>query len=100
MKRATETAADALGASGPTSEIPEILPLELPDSNALLYLSRFGVGAAYVICAPTGFPCLIGSGFDLADELAAARKSWPKDLDPPVLAAGFSINASRSRSPT
>jgi hypothetical protein len=41
----------------------------------------------YIICGPTGFPCLIGSGFDLANELAAARKSWPKDLDSPVLAA-------------
>jgi hypothetical protein len=30
---------------------------------------------------------LIGCGFDLAGELKAARKSWPKDLDPPVLAA-------------
>jgi hypothetical protein len=87
MKQATETAADALSALGPTSDIPEILPLELPDSNARLYLSRFSVGAVYIICGPTGSPCQIGSGFDLADELAAARKSWPKDLDPPVLAA-------------
>jgi hypothetical protein len=84
-KQATETAADALNASGPMS--PEITPLELPDSNVRLYLSRFAVGAVYVICGSTGFPCLIGAGFDLADELAAARKSWPKNLDPPVLAA-------------
>ena len=87
MKQATEISADALNAAGPISDTPEILPLELPDSNARLYLSRFSVGAVYVICGPIGFPCLIGSGFDLADELAAARKSWPKDLDPPVLAA-------------
>jgi hypothetical protein len=74
---------------GPISDTlqPEITPLDLPDSNARLYLSRFGVGAVYIVCGPTGFPCLIGSGFDLAGELAAARKSWPKDLDPPVMAA-------------
>ena len=87
MKQATEISADALNAAGPISDTPEITPLELPDSNARLYLSRFSVGAVYVICGPTGFPCLIGAGFDLAGELAAARKSWPKELDPPVLAA-------------
>jgi hypothetical protein len=88
-KQATETAANALDVPGPISNTPqsEITPLELPDSNARLYLSRFAVGAVYVICGSTGFPCLIGSGFDLAAELAATRKSWPKDLDPPVLAA-------------
>jgi hypothetical protein len=88
-QQATETAAGALNAPGPISDTPqpEITPLELPDSNARLYLSRFAVGAVYIICGPTGFPCLIGSGFDLADELAAARKSWPKELDPPILAA-------------
>jgi hypothetical protein len=80
MKQATETAADTLNAPGPISDI-------MPDSNARLYLSRFAVGAVYVICGSTGFPCLIGDGFDLADELAAARKSWPRDIDPPVLAA-------------
>jgi hypothetical protein len=89
MKPVTETTADALNASGPISDTPQpaITPVELPDSNARLYLSRFAVGAVYIICGPTGFPCLIGSGFDLAGELAAARKSWPRELDPPVLAA-------------
>jgi hypothetical protein len=86
-KQTTEMDTGALNAPSPISDTPEILPLELPDSNARLYLSRFSVGAVYVICGSTGFPCLIGSGFDLADELAAARKSWPKQLDQPVLAA-------------
>jgi hypothetical protein len=89
MKRATETIAAALSTPGPTSDTPEITPLELPDSNARLYLSRFSVGAVYIICGPTGFPCLIGSGFDLAGELTAARKNWSKDLEPPILAAAW-----------
>ena len=89
MKQATETAADALSVPGPTSDTPEILLLELPDSNARVYLSRFSVGAVYIICGPTGFPCLVGSGFDLAGELTAARKTWPKDLDSPILAAAW-----------
>jgi hypothetical protein len=86
-KQATEKAAGALNAPGPISDTLELTPLELPDSNARLYLSRFAVAAVWIICGPTGFPCLIGSGFDLVSELAAARKSWPKELDPPVLAA-------------
>jgi hypothetical protein len=57
-------------------------PLELPDRAACDYLARFGVGAVYIIAAGAG--CIIGSGTDLGDELAAARKVC-KDLDPPQL---------------
>ena len=89
MKQTTETAADALSTPGPTSDTPKNPPLELPDSSARLYLSRFSVGAVYIICGLTGFPCLVGSGFDLAGELTAARKTWPKDFDPPILAAAW-----------
>ncbi len=49
------------------------------------YLERFGVGAVYVIAGPMGYPCVIGTGTDLADELVAARKTWPPKLDPPLL---------------
>jgi hypothetical protein len=64
-------------------------PLELPDAGVQRYLRRFNIGAVYIIAGSAGFPCIIGSGTDLATELAAARKVWPKDLDPPVLAAAW-----------
>jgi len=66
-----------------------LAPLELPDAGVQRYLRRFNIGAVYIIAGPAGFPCIIGSGTDLATELAAARKAWPKDLDPPVLAAAW-----------
>jgi hypothetical protein len=52
-------------------------------------LQQFNIGAAYIIAGSAGFPCIIGCGTDLATELAAARKVWPKSLDPPVLAAAW-----------
>jgi hypothetical protein len=64
-------------------------PLELPDAGVQRYLRRFNVAAVYIIAGSAGFPCIIGSGTDLATELAAARKAWQKDLDPPVLAAAW-----------
>lgn len=71
-------------------EIPtleEVAPLELPDAAARTYLSKFNVGAVYVVSGPCGQPCLIGaSGPELDVALAAARKAWPRD-HAPVLAA-------------
>jgi hypothetical protein len=66
-----------------------LAPLELPDAGVQRYLRRFNIGAIYIIAGSSGFPCIIGSGTDLATELAAARKAWPKDLDTPVLAAAW-----------
>jgi hypothetical protein len=63
--------------------------LELPDAGVQRYLRRLNIGAVYIIAGSAGFPCIIGSGTDLATELAAARKAWPKDLDPPVLATAW-----------
>jgi hypothetical protein len=75
-----------LGSEAPQ---PEIEPLELPDSAARVYLSKFAVGSLYVISGPHGSPCLIGSaGSDLADALTAARRTWPRD-HAPVLAAAW-----------
>jgi hypothetical protein len=76
-----------LNSSAPIKQTEPIKPLELPDSSVRAYLSKFAVGAIYVICGPNGSPCQIGAGFDLAGELAAIRNSWPKDLTPPILAA-------------
>jgi hypothetical protein len=53
------------------------------------YLERFGVGAIYVISGPAGFPCVIGTGTDLAAELAVIRKTWLNNLDPPVVVAAW-----------
>ena len=64
-------------------------PLELPDAGVQRYLRRFNIGVVYIIAGSAGFPCIVGSGTDLATELAAARKAWPKDLDPPLLAAAW-----------
>ena len=78
-------------------------PLELPDAGIQRYLDRFGIAAIYIVCGPSGYPCIIGSGTDLADELKAARKSWPPKIDPPVMArppGGCSTGERRSRSPT
>ena len=66
-----------------------LAPLELPDAGVQRYLRRFNIGAVYIIAGSAGFPCIIGSGTDLATELAAARKTWPEGLDPPVLAAAW-----------
>jgi hypothetical protein len=66
-----------------------LAPLELPDAGVQRYLRRFNIGGVYIIAGSAGFPCIIGSGTDLATELAAARKVWPKNLDPPVLAAAW-----------
>jgi hypothetical protein len=70
-------------------ELPalEIVSLELPGPAARTYLTKFGVGAVYIVCGSTGFSCLIGaSGPELDVALAAARKAWPRD-HAPVLAA-------------
>jgi hypothetical protein len=66
-----------------------MVPLELPDSGVQRYLQQFNIGAVYIIAGSGGFPCIIGCGTDLATELAAARKAWPKSLYPPVLAAAW-----------
>ena len=58
-------------------------PLELPDAGIQRYLDRFGIAAIYIVCGPSGYPCIIGSGTDLAEELKAARKAWPPKIDPP-----------------
>jgi hypothetical protein len=60
-------------------------PIELPDANAQAHLSRFGVGAIFIASGPAGSPVVIGSGTDLAAELAAARKALPKDVAPPEI---------------
>jgi hypothetical protein len=52
-------------------------------------LRRFNIGAVYIIAGSAGFPCIIGSGTDLATELAAARKAWPRNIDPPILTAAW-----------
>jgi hypothetical protein len=78
--------ADAVSTPDPADTLP---PLELPDAGVQRYLRRFNVAAVYIIAGSAGFPCIIGSGTDLATELAASRKAWPKDLDPPVLAAAW-----------
>jgi hypothetical protein len=78
--------ADAVSALDPAATLA---PLELPDAGVQRYLRRFNIGAVYIIAGSAGFPCIIGSGTDLASELAAARKAWPKDLGPPVLAAAW-----------
>jgi hypothetical protein len=78
--------ADAVSTPDPADTLA---PLELPDAGVQRYLRRFNIGAVYIIAGSAGFPCIIGSGTDLATELAAARKAWPKDLDPPVLAAAW-----------
>jgi hypothetical protein len=86
-QRATEIATDAINDAGPISDSLPVLfpPLELPDANAGLYLSRFNLGAVYVAAGTAGFPCAIGSGTDLAAELAAVRRVWPKDAAVPEL---------------
>jgi hypothetical protein len=61
----------------------------LPDAGVQRYLRRFNIGAVYIIAGSSGFPCIIGSGSDLATELAAMRKTWPKNVDPPILTAAW-----------
>jgi hypothetical protein len=73
----------------PVASAAGFTPLELPDSGVRRYLERFGIGAIYIVAAPIGFPCVIGTGTDLGTELAAVRKTWPKDLDPPILVAAW-----------
>jgi hypothetical protein len=70
------------------SAIPtgSLAPLELPDAAIRKYLERFAVGAVYIVSGPAGYPCVIGSGTDLADELKAIRSTWPSKIDPPLLA--------------
>jgi hypothetical protein len=75
--------ADAVSTSAPADTLA---PLELPDAGVQRYLRRFNIGAVYIVAGTAGFPCIIGSGTDLATELAAAQKLWPKDL---VLAAAW-----------
>jgi hypothetical protein len=78
--------ADAVSTPDPAETLA---PLEMPDAGVHRYLRRFNIGAVYIIAGSAGFPSIIGSGTDLATELAAARKAWPKDLDPLVLAAAW-----------
>jgi hypothetical protein len=76
--------------AGSTPDPAETLaPLEMPDAGVHRYLRRFNIGAVYIIAGSAGFPSIIGTGTDLATELAAAHKAWPEDLDPPVLAAAW-----------
>ena len=63
-------------------------PLALPPA-ILAYVARFSPGATYIICGASGFPCTIGSGSDLGGELIAIRKTWPAQIDAPVLAAAW-----------
>ena len=78
--------ADAVSRPDPAGTLA---PLELPDAGVQRYLRRFSIGAVYIIAGSAGFPCIIGSGTDLATELAAARNAWPKKIDPPILAAAW-----------
>jgi hypothetical protein len=78
--------ADAVSRPDPADTLA---PLELPDAGVQRYLRRFNIGAVYIIAGSSGFPCIIGSGTDLATELAAARNAWPKGPHPPVLAAAW-----------
>lgn len=68
---------------------PSLTPVEQPDAGVRRYLDRFGVAAVYIICGPAGYPCIIGSGTDLADELKAARSTWPPKIDAPILVAAW-----------
>jgi hypothetical protein len=63
-----------------------IEPLPLPNAAILSYVARWSAGALYVLSQPLGFPVQLGASQDVADALAAARKTWLKGLEPPILA--------------
>src|SRR6476659_1549188 len=63
-----------------------IEPLPLPDAAILAYAAKFGIAALHLITQPVGFPVQLGASQDVSEALAAARKTWPKGLDPPLLA--------------
>ena len=69
-----------------TALTPGLESIELPGGSEQRYLDRFGVGAIYVICGPSGYPCVIGSGVDLGAALKAIRRAWPEKIDGPILA--------------
>jgi hypothetical protein len=75
--------------AGTVSAPDPMASLELPDAGLQRYLQQFNIAAVYIIAGSAGFSCIIGCGTDLATELAAARKAWPKRLDAPVLAAAW-----------
>lgn len=85
-QQALETAAGAVTEAAPEGQIA---PLPLPAPVVRQYLDRFGIAAVHIICAPTGYPCMIGSGRDLADALAVARRTWPRKSEPPILVAAW-----------
>ena len=64
-----------------TAAAPEsqLAPLELPDAAVRKYLDKFGVGAVYIIAGQEGYPCVIGTGTDLAAATGrprSIRRSW------------------------
>lgn len=63
-----------------------VAALELPSSAERIYLEKFGLGAIAVFAGRANAPVAIIATGNLADALACARRSWPRE-DPPTLAA-------------
>ena len=70
---------DAQTVSAPIESLP------LPSAAVLAYVAKWGAGALYVLSQPIGFPVQLGASQDLGGALTAARVSWSKRLDPPIL---------------
>lgn len=72
-----------------------IEPLQMPDKAAARYMSQFHIAALAVFCPLHGMPCQPVATDDLAEALAAVRKAWPKDIDPPTLARAWWVSGLR-----
>jgi hypothetical protein len=61
-------------------------PIPLPTRAEQIYLEKFGLGAVAVLAGRANAPVAIIATGNLQDALSAARRTWPRE-DPPTLVA-------------
>lgn len=70
-------------------------PLDPPGRDAVDYLRKFDIAALVVFCPAPAAPCQPVATIDVSEALKRTQKTWPTELEPPLLAQAWWVSGIR-----